>query len=513
MVPGDMTRPDDGGKAATASEVCFPACAAQACAARRIAETARVPPPSYREFRRGTLPPWLHEGARRLPAEALMQAVWRHQRLRRSALRTADGRRIRVLHPGFWSREGGPDFQRALIQLDDAPPHAGDVEVDATTAGWHGHGHDASSRFAGVILHVVWELQRTHAAHGLPVLALEPHLDAPLAELEEWFGSEAIVPLAGEFAGRCNAPLRSLDAAVIERLLLEAARTRLELKAARLAARAKDAGWEQSLWEALFTALGYKRNTWPMLRLAELLPELRRARPADVLHWQARLFGLSGLLPDELTRRHRGVDEFLRQCWDIWWRERDAWETQLIPRAAWNFAGLRPPNQPHRRIALAAAWLAEGKLIARIESWLKHDARLPVAATGMVRALAVPPDTFWSRHVNFNAAPLAHPLALLGLERATDLAINAILPWLHARAGSGRERDMVMQAFLGWPASGDNALLKLARGRLLGGVSALRPDRAALQQGLLQIVRDFCDHSNAACDGCRFPELVRQHTV
>jgi hypothetical protein len=26
---------------------------------------------------------------------------------------------------------------------------------------------------------------------------------------------------------------------------------------------------------------------------------------------------------------------------------------------------------------------------------------------------------------------------------------------------------------------------------------------------LLQIVRDFCEHSNALCESCRFPELVR----
>jgi len=30
-----------------------------------------------------------------------------------------------------------------------------------------------------------------------------------------------------------------------------------------------------------------------------------------------------------------------------------------------------------------------------------------------------------------------------------------------------------------------------------------------MQQGLLQIVRDFCAHSNALCENCRFPELVR----
>ena len=32
---------------------------------------------------------------------------------------------------------------------------------------------------------------------------------------------------------------------------------------------------------------------------------------------------------------------------------------------------------------------------------------------------------------------------------------------------------------------------------------------AAQQQGLMQIVRDFCEHSNAICADCRFPELVQ----
>jgi hypothetical protein len=34
--------------------------------------------------------------------------------------------------------------------------------------------------------------------------------------------------------------------------------------------------------------------------------------------------------------------------------------------------------------------------------------------------------------------------------------------------------------------------------------------RAASQQGLLQIVHDFCDRSNALCAECSFPELARR---
>jgi hypothetical protein len=35
---------------------------------------------------------------------------------------------------------------------------------------------------------------------------------------------------------------------------------------------------------------------------------------------------------------------------------------------------------------------------------------------------------------------------------------------------------------------------------------------AAAQQGLIQMVRDFCDHSNAICDRCKLPELVKDWT-
>jgi len=55
--------------------------------------------------------------------------------------------------------------------------------------------------------------------------------------------------------------------------------------------------------------------------------------------------------------------------------------------------------------------------------------------------------------------------------------------------------------------------LKLARQRLLAGspIRALRS--AAAQQGLMQIVRDFCEHTNAVCENCRFPELVGIHDL
>jgi len=55
-----------------------------------------------------------------------------------------------------------------------------------------------------------------------------------------------------------------------------------------------------------------------------------------------------------------------------------------------------------------------------------------------------------------------------------------------------------------------DTLLRLARQRLLGGHTA-RLSSAASQQGLLQIVHDFRDRSNALCAECTFPDLVRKY--
>jgi len=43
-------------------------------------------------------------------------------------------------------------------------------------------------------------------------------------------------------------------------VLQQAALIRLRRKASEFAARARQSGWEQSLWEGLFGALGYKQN-------------------------------------------------------------------------------------------------------------------------------------------------------------------------------------------------------------------------------------------------------------
>jgi len=468
----------------------------------------------YADWRAGTgFIPILREQPE-MPPERLLQALWFHQRLRRDQLRTLDGRSIQVLHPGFWNREAGPDFHRALLRLGEEPVSMGDIEVDLRSSGWRAHGHHTNPNYRNVRLHVVWENDSTAT---LPTLILKPVLDSPIAELGLWLGSEAGNAFPLDLVGQCCAPLRELKAERLTSLLHEAAFVRLQAKAVWFQARARQAGWEQALWEGLFRALGYKQNIWPMQRLAELREQLRPAgAKASPVAWQARLLGAGGLLPQDLGRLRSRSDTYARELWDAWWRERESFADCVLPRSLWRFDHIRPANHPQRRLALASHWLAEGGLATRLESWCIASSGENSFIPRLEEILSVPADEFWSRHWTLRSRRASKSTPLLGHTRVTDLAVNVVLPWLWMRAMEGKNETLraeLERRFFAWPCAEDNAVLRLARERLLGGASKRALRGAAMQQGLLQVVKDFCEHSDALCSECRFPELVKSWPV
>jgi len=446
------------------------------------------------------------------PSEKLLQAVWFHQRILRDDLRSTDGRPIQVLHPGFWNHEAGPDFRKALVRIGDDAPVEGDIEVDLRSAGWRDHGHDTNPNFRNVRLHVVWDRDEPGP---LPTLVLKNLLDSPVSELATWLGSESADHFPENLLGNCCAPLREIGLERRQQLLQQAGLVRLQSKAAQFRSRARQSGSEQALWEGLLRALGYKNNVWPMQRLGELRERLLPTGKS-VIQMQARLMGVAGLLPQELSRPQKTSDGYVRKLWDAWWRERVTFEECVLPRAAWRFNNLRPANHPERRLALAAHWLLDPQLPTRIERWCTKEIPTPELVDSLLKIFWVEKDDFWSFHWTLKSKPLPKPQPLVGATRVTDLAINVVLPWLWMRAAEGKNsgvQERIETRYLAWPAAEDNAVLRLARNRLLGGASARELKGAAAQQGLLQIVRDFCQQSNAICDQCRFPELVREWKI
>src|ERR1043165_8738864 len=97
----------------------------------------------------------------------------------------------------------------------------------------------------------------------------------------------------------------------------------------------------------------FKNNVWPMQRISESLPSIKgnSSEEPSALKMQARLLGISGLLPVHAGDERPAAQAYLRKIWDLWWRERE--EHMVIPLSLWRLGGLRPANHPQRRLALA----------------------------------------------------------------------------------------------------------------------------------------------------------------
>ena len=312
-----------------------------------------------------------------LYSESLLQDLWEFGRFRATGLIAEDGRRVELEFPGLRARDGGPDFRGARLRIGGVP-RTGDVELHLAASGWEAHGHGEDGAYAAVILHVVLRREpfREPPACGIPLLVLEPHLNAlappPPGRLE----ADEDLDEAGEraFADRC---------ARIGRLL--------EKKPA-----------DQVLCREVLVALGYRHNQAGMAELARRCPLASLEGPAGAV--EARLRA----------------------------------EAERLPPWLWRLRNVRPANHPWRRLGgfarfLAAArdeglaaGLARRRSLPELAAWLDPDGS---GLIGPQRALEIALNVFvpflgpaaWRE-----VAPLPPPPLPGALRRALGARVDTV---------------------------------------------------------------------------------------
>jgi len=304
-------------------------------------------------------------------------------------------------------------------------------------------------------------------------------------------------PLPGAVPGRCSPELARLPSDQIADILRAAGIFRLRQKAQRWYWHQRLTSPAQALHEALAEALGYHSNQRPMRLVAQRLPwaKLRALKPEARL---AHLFGLAGFLPNESVARLQAEPRaWLRELWEIWWKARGALDYALLPKSQWKLAGLRPLNRPERRLAALAQIVPRmPELLAALKA---RDADRFAAALLDIH------DPFWEKHATLTGTPLATPCRLLGEERVHDILINVFWPMVSL------EDPAAADAGLREVTAAPSGAARVATQRLL--ISALTPKQtreSLVQQGLLQIFRDYCMTDCSRCADCSFPELVKK---
>jgi hypothetical protein len=263
--------------------------------------------------------------------ERHVQAIWFDSALRPAKLRTIRGGDVKVVDPGMWNLEAGPDFRHAVLELGrDGRRVEGDVEVHLKPSDWTLHGHGDDPAYRNVVAHVVW--YQGEPPEDLPSGCISVCVGNFLRSRTDFSPDEidvAAYPYAKlpaterpceRFFGRN--PDFGLE------ILREAGQRRLRIKARRLQQRFLRVGDpEQVFYEEMFAAFGYARNSIPFRALAERLP-LQNLPVSG----ESALEALKSVASLEIAGRH-----------------------------PWRLANVRPQNRPEVRMADAAALFTGGK--------------------------------------------------------------------------------------------------------------------------------------------------------
>ena len=287
----------------------------------------------------------------------------------------------------------------------------------------------------------------------------------------------------------CRVPLAAMSDEDVVSLLKAAASFRMQSKRRRFHRKAELAGKDQAWYEAWAATLGYRVNREAMSLLAGRAPLAALKGQAEAV-----LFGTAGFLVpvlpgrcDEETRvYHSGI-------WQAWWERRDAFELSEERRLPWSFAGIRPANHPHRRLAA---------LCLTVAGWKEFSSLLH--ARGMQRLEAYLnglTHPYWSYRVSLPSPALKSRLVLVGKDRVRDFLVNHVLAY--------DEDPAAWEAYLRLPGGAPNSRVQRMFDRLFGSRAGGKElAKCAYQhQALLQIEEDFCQSS--LCDECLFPRQLQ----
>lgn len=445
--------------------------------------------------------------------EKLMQFIWQHRLWDSSDLRTADGRRVRIINQGLLNENAGPDFFNASIEID-GERWVGNIEIHVRASDWFRHGHDHDHAYDTVILHVV---QVSDAEVHRPDGSVIP---------------QVVVKCTPEGARRCNMlmlnavsqlpcvnTIRSLPGVYHTDWLTALGMERIYGKAQRILdlLSITEGDWEAAAYITLARALGFGLNSEPFEILAKNLPLKFLNRHRDNLESvEALIFGQAGMIP-EPAEGEDGYITSLRQEYQFMAHK---FSLHRLP-LQWKLSRIRPQNFPHRRLALLARKIHEGfSIIAALDDIVAahYAARersfcetaicyphIPEPVTSSLPSLTdvrkqfdVSLTGFWATRFSFSPREGSASPKVLSAASVDKLVINVALPLIMARAMSRGDVDTMecVPEMLRTLKAEDNRFVRMF---LAAGVEC----RDAFDsQAMIELRREYCEKSK--CIFCRF---------
>ena len=444
--------------------------------------------------------------------EAFVQKLWHEQRFFDTGMKSIDGRTIRVLKPGIWNHNEGPDFMHAEIEID-GKLHVGDVEIHVRSSEWYAHKHHLNSRYNRVILHAVFFDDDFNLR-----TRLQNNKRVPTLELLKWIAvdtGDLHSDTQGETAadGLCRVTGKQLNIEVLKGVFESLGRERFLEKTESMRLLRTRLDFEQLLYEGIMEALGYERNSKALRELAQHVPftDLDQKSEREI---QATLFGVAGLLPSQREKPlpPEVTDDPSVVALEALWRGSEY--AELPPRmteARWSFTA-RPLNHPTRRIAAMSQLIhrSRGSLmmyfLPTCEKAVAADTLRSLQTIGKEfrELLTLEPTGYWETHYNFGTGGACNA-ALIGRVRAVDIITNKILPVAYVWAvesESKKLQEAVLRLYSVTPKSSGNKIIKEINKQIFTETQQMRDikPKAKIEQGMIRLYKNYC--VDRLCDLC-----------
>ncbi len=416
--------------------------------------------------------------------EEFLHFVWKNGLYNADSLSDNDGNQIRVIHPGEYNHDSGPDFFNSRLIINGTE-WAGNVEIHIKASHFETHGHHRDHSFDNVILHAVYEKDKlVRNARGQEILTVALEIDDEVTDkYSSLINNPAAIACQDEIAGVDNFYIRSW----LQSLMVE----RLTVKAEAIGRIYSDSGgdWEETFYRVVSRYFGFRVNTEPFEMLARALPFRIIKKHADNLFQvEALLFGTAGLLDEGLFRNAISDDYYLGLI-----REYKILSSKYSIRPVhgwiWKFSRLRPVNFPTVRLSQLASMLCvSGGLFSRvIESKGINELKM---------YFEVSASEYWDDHFVFGKrSRTIHKKT--GDIATTILLINSVIPviFFYGRIRNESDHSERALSFLDMIKPEKNAIIgEWQRAGVL-------PVSASDSQALIQLRNEYCRERK--CLDCR----------
>lgn len=409
--------------------------------------------------------------------ERLLQYLWQFQYFNKSSIFTTDGEPLKIIDPGKYNTDQGPDFLNARINLSGTT-WVGSIEIHIRSSDWDKHHHTQDPNYANVILHVVWQDDDKHPGHlMLPVLEIKNLVPKILLErYQKLMNSSAFIACESSIGSVKDITLNSWKERLIAERLMRKSKELEDLLVQN------NYHWEQTFWIQLARNFGMRVNADAFGEMAKRLPlNLLARHKNEAFQLEALMMGQAGLLnhryKDEYARVLKKEFRFLKKKYEL--------HPATVPVF---FLRMRPDNFPTIRLAQLAMLVHQSNhLFSRI--------RETESIEQIRKSFDITASEYWNCHYRFDEEALFRQKHT-GRILVDNIIINSIAPMIFAY-GHYLDEEKYKERALKWLGETGAEINSITKGfRSLG----LEIKNARDSQALIQLKNEFCNRK--ACLDC-----------